>query len=292
MSWQFERVAGPYEGEANGVVWADGAVLFALKDEGRILRYDPATRATSELRRYTNRVNGIALGPKGQLYGAQEGGRRLVELMADGRMTEVGALLDGSHHNQPIDLTVDRRGRIWFTDPLNDVLPFGPRFFPMLDHASVLRVARNDRHDWVMSRVTYDTRSPRAVILSADEKLLVVAEGEPKPRMARELRAYPVLDDGTVGAATVLMTFAGDHRGPHRGIEGLARDAGGHIIACGGWRRSGAGPAVYVFSADGRIAGAHAFPGDRPNRCCSGGADGHMLFVTTATGELWQARMG
>ena len=292
MSWQFERVAGPYQGEGNGVAWADGGVLFALKDEGRILRYDPATRATTEVRRYTNRINGIALGPKGQLYGAQEGGRRLVELMGDGRMTEVNALLAGQHHNQPTDLTVDGRGRIWFADPWNDVLPFGPRFFPMLDHASVLRVARNDRHDWVMTRVTYDTRSPRSVVLSADEKTLFVAEGEPKPEAVRELRAYPVLEDGSVGPATVLMTFGSDQRGPHRGIEGLGRDQSGNILACGGWRRSGAGPALYVFSPDGRIVGAHALPGDRPNRCCVGGADGRLVFVSTATGELYQATMG
>ena len=95
MSWQFERVAGPFEGEANGIVWDGSAFLVALKDEGRILRYDPATRSVSEARRYTNRVNGLALGPKGQLYGAQEGGRRLVEMMRDGRMGEVHAKLDG-----------------------------------------------------------------------------------------------------------------------------------------------------------------------------------------------------
>ena len=102
MSWQFERVAGPFQGEANGVVWADGALLVSLKDEGRILGYDTKTRTTTEQRRYTNRVNGIARGPKGQLYGAQEGGRRLVEMHPDGRMTQVHARIAQCVAGQPI----------------------------------------------------------------------------------------------------------------------------------------------------------------------------------------------
>ena len=132
---------------------------------------------------------------------------------------------------KPMQMAFDAKGRIWFADPYNDVLPFGPRFFPPLDHASVLRLARNDRHDWVLTRVTYDTQSPRAVALSADERMLFVAEGEAKPQKLRELRAYPVLDDLSVGPPAVLMTFGSDHRGPHRGIEGLARTKDGDIIS-------------------------------------------------------------
>jgi Gluconolactonase len=79
MTWQFELVAGPYQGPTGGVVWHEGGVLFSVIDEGLILRFDPETRAIAEFRRYANRVNGLAHGPGGELYGAQEGGRRLVE---------------------------------------------------------------------------------------------------------------------------------------------------------------------------------------------------------------------
>jgi gluconolactonase len=111
MAWQFELVAGPFEGPTGGVVWdpGRGEVLFSTIDEGRLLRFDPVSKALSELRRYTNRVNGLALGPNGELYGAQEGGRRLVEFTSDGRTVPVDALLDGKYHNQPSDLVVDRR---------------------------------------------------------------------------------------------------------------------------------------------------------------------------------------
>lgn len=282
----FEKVAGPFPGEANGVIWDGDGVLFSLKDDSRLMHFNPSSREVKEVRKYTNRVNGIARGPQGQLYGAQEGGRRLVEFMPDGRMTEIHAKLDGLWHNQPTHLIVDVKGRIWFCDPHSDVLPFGPRFFPPLEHASVLRLWRNDRHDWVVQRITYDTLSPRALALSNDGKFLFVAEGEAKPQKVRQLRAYPFLDDSLLGAPKVLMSFPEDGMGPHRGIEGLCISSEGHLIACGGWMLSGPGPAVYVFGSDGRLLSATAFPADRPNQCCLD-SQGRRLFVTTAGGELY-----
>lgn len=290
MSWQFEQVAGPCEGAAGGVVRDGDAVVFSTIDEGKLWRFDPASRAVSEVRRYTNRVNGLARGPGGELYGAQEGGRRLVEFTPDGRVVPVDALLDGKYHNQPSDLVVDRQHRIYFTDPRHAIIPFGPAIFPFLDHCSVLRLERNDRRAWAATRVTYDTVSPRAVALSPDETVLYVADGEPREGQTRELRAYPLRADGTVDHPAVLQTFGRDFRGAHRGIEGLCLDADGNIVAVGGWRRSGPGPLIYVLSPEGAVIESHPFPADLPNKCCFGGAGLDRLFVTTAGGELFCAK--
>lgn len=290
MTWRFERVAGPYQGSAGGIVRDGDAVIFSTIDQGKLWRFDPASKAVTELRRYANRVNGLARGPGGELYGAQEGGRRLVEFTPDGRLVPVDALLDGKHHNQPSDLVVDRAHRIYFTDPRHAVIPFGPAIFPFLDHCSVLRLERNDRRAWVASRVTYDTASPRAVLLAPDETTLYVADGEPNEGEARELRAYPLRADGTVGHPAVLHTFGQDFRGPQRGIEGMCLDQEGNIVAVGGCRRSGPGPLVYVFAPSGAVLESHPFPADLPNKCGFGGAGLDTLFVTTAGGELLAAQ--
>ncbi len=166
MAWQFELVAGPYEGPTGGVVRDGDAVIFSTIDEGRLLGFDPKTNTVTEARRYTNRVNGLARGPGGELYGAQEGGRRLIEFTPDNRVVPVDALLDGKYHNQPSDLVVDRQHRIYFTDPRHAVIPFGPAIFPFLDHCSVLRLERNDRRAWVASRVPR-RRASCALIRSA-----------------------------------------------------------------------------------------------------------------------------
>ena len=290
-AWQFELVAGPFEGQAGGVVWqaGDGHVLFSTVDEGRLLRFDHASKATTEFRRYANRVNGLALGPNSEIYGAQEGGRRLVEFTPDGRTVAVDALIDGKYHNQPSDLVVDRHGRLYFTDPRHPIIPFGPAIFPFLDHCSVLRLERNDRRAWVATRLTYDTVSPRAVLLSPDQKTLYVADGEPREGQQRELRAYPIRDDGTLDHPILLHTFGSDHRGHHRGVEGMCLDADGNIVAVGGWQRSGPGPLVQVFAPSGALIESHPIPADLPNKCCFGGPDLDCLYVTTGGGHLFRA---
>jgi gluconolactonase len=102
------------------------------------------------------------------------------------------------------------------------------------------------RSGWTLQRVTYDTAGPRAIALSADEKTLYVADGDTTARL-RELRAYPILQDGTLAQPAVLHTFGSDHRGAHRGIEGMCIDAEGNIIACA-VGKSGPGALVPVFS--------------------------------------------
>jgi len=289
MAWQFELVAGPYEGPTGGVVRDGDAVIFSTIDEGRLLGFDPKTNTVTEARRYTNRVNGLARGPGGELYGAQEGGRRLIEFTPDNRVVPVDALLDGKYHNQPSDLVVDRQHRIYFTDPRHAVIPFGPAIFPFLDHCSVLRLERSDGRAWVAGRITYDTASPRAVALAPDGNTLYVADGEPRATQARELRAYPIRSDGTVDHPAVLHTFGQDHRGPQRGIEGMCVDQDGNIVAVAGWRRNGPGPLVYVFSAQGAVIESHEFPADLPNKCCFAGPGLDTLYVTTGGGHLYRA---
>ncbi|QJP13063.1 SMP-30/gluconolactonase/LRE family protein [Starkeya sp. ORNL1] len=290
MSWQFERVAGPFEGEAGGLVWDGAAMLFTTVDEHRLLRFDPKTGATEEARRYTNRAKGLAYGPNGELYAAQEGGRRIIQLMADGSVTALKALLDGKYHNNPCALTVDAAGRVWFCDPFHPIRVFGPALFPPLPHGSILRLHRDDRRNWALRRITFDTVSPRTLALSADEKTLFVADGEPSSPGDRELRAYPVRPDGSVGTPRVLHAFGRDGQGAHRGIEGMCLDAEGNIVAVAGSRAAGPGPLVYVFTPEGRILATHSLPGDLPAACAFGGDGLEDLYVTTAQGELYRAR--
>ena len=290
MKWQFERVAGPFQGPTGGLAWEGETLLFSVINEGKILRYDPRSGAVTEFRRYTNRTNGIALGKHGGLYGCQEGSRRIIEFRPDGSTAPTAWLLDGRYHNFPNNLCVDRGGRIWFSDPHSQVRASGPQIFPQLDHASVLRLERDERHAWKIKRVTCDTAAPCAVLLSPDERTLYVAEGDTGRDGPRELRAYPVRDDGSVGAYAVLHTFGSDHRGAHRGIEGMCLDSEGNIVACAGWKKSGVGPSIYVISASGTILETHPAPADMPMRCAFGDAGLDSLYLTTGEGHLYRAQ--
>jgi len=290
MNLGFERVAGPYQGAMGGLAWDGARMLFATVDEGFIRSFDPATRATGEYRKFANRINGLAFAPDGRLFACQEGGRRVIQFLADGTAAVTATRLDGAIHNHPSDLVIDRAGRAWFSDPYSKVLAFGPQIFPALDHASILRLELDERHAWKIRRVTYDTFAPRAVQLSPDEKTLYVAEGEIGRKGPRELRAYAVHEDGSVGRYTVLHTFGADHRGEHRGIEGLCLDSDGNLVACGGSPEAGPGPMLYVFAPDGAVIEAHRLPGGAPMRCAFGDAQLDSLYLTSGDGCVYRAQ--
>ena len=137
-----------------------------------------------------------------------------------------------------------------------------------------------------MKRATADTKEPRALALAADEKTLYVAEGNVEMGGQCDLRAYPVQADGSVGTCRVLHAFdAGE-----RGIEGLCVDAAGNIVACGGWKKNGAGPRVYVLAAAGSVLESHPVPCELPMRCAFGDADLGSLYMTSGDGCLYRAR--
>jgi len=288
MPWHFERVAGPFRGATMGLAWDGSGMLFCAVDEERILRFDPETGTIEEFRKYTQRTSGIAWGPDNILFGSQEAGRRIIAFMPDGSARQTAYKLNGCFHNQPVDLIVDRSCRIWFCDPHSARRPPGVFVFPPLPHASVLRLERASHRQWNLQQGTYDTVAPRALLLSADETVLYVADGEVGQSVSRELRAYPIASDGSMGCFSVLHSFGTDYRGEHRGIEGMCLDSGGNIVACAGWQKSGPGPLIYVFAQSGAVLETHALPIDLPNRCAFGDANLTSLYVTSMDGCLYR----
>jgi gluconolactonase len=260
-------------------------MLFSAVAEERILRYDPATGRTELFRAYTGRTNGLAVAKDGTVFGAQEGGRRVVRFLGDGSTAPMADLLEGKHHNQPTDVIVDRQGRVWIADAYNAQAPYGPPVYPMLDHASVLRLERR-RDGWRLVRVTHDTSGPRAILLSADERTLYVADGDAERGDLVRLCAYPVRPDGGVGGVKTLIDFSA----VERGIEGMCLDSEGNIIACAGWKKAGAGPMVYVIAPSGTILESHPAPADLPMRVAFGDAGLDSLYLTTGEGQLFRAR--
>src|SRR5690606_16922039 len=285
MAWSFERVAGPFNGRTGGLAWDGSHMLIAAVAEERIVRLDPAAREVANFRRWTGRVNGIAIAPDGSVYGAQEGGRRVVRFMPDGTTIPVTEFLDGRRHNQPTDVAIDGRGRVWIADAYNSQAPYGPPTAPFLDHASVLRSDPVGPALYRLTRVTHDTAGPRAVLLSADEKTLYVADGDIERGDVCQLLAYDIAPQGSLGPGRSLLAFTA----LDRGIEGMCLDRDGNLIACAGWNKAGAGAMLYVISPQGTIVEAHPAPADLPMRCAFGERDLGALYVTAADGGVYRA---
>lgn len=293
MTWHFELVYGPRGAPIAGLAWSGRAMHFSDMGADAIMRYDPRDGKTAVARKYANRTFGIAFGPDGELFACQEGGRRVVRMMPDGSTSVTSTRLDGSVHNHPRFIALDAQGRAWFSDRHHLVPAPHLELHGQLDHQSVLRLTHQTRplpHGWHVERMTYDTRAPTGVAIAPDGSTLYVGENDARPAGRRELRAYGMRADGTLGATAVLHTFGDDSRGIHRGVEGLCVDIAGNLFACAGSAASGPGPLVYVFSPTGAVRATHEVPEGTPLNCSFGDQGLTSLYVSTLEGHLFHVR--
>ena len=290
MDWKFELLAKPFGPISEGPVWDGEAILFTHIRGHRILRFDPKSGAFSEWRSRTNFTNGLAFDAQGRLFGCSSGGRSIVRFDLD-RIVTIADRDGGKRLNTPNDLAIDRKGRIWFTNPWNEG-NVDPKETMELDNKSVLRADPLPDGTWSVTRVTFDTTMPNGILVSQDQNTLYVAESGYARGVPRELRAYPIRDDGSLGPYLTLFAWGEDAKGMHRGIDGMCLDADGNIVATAGWEVSGSGPMIYVFSPTGRVLETHPVPAIRPTNCCFGGPDLSTLYVTTTQGHFFRAKTG
>jgi gluconolactonase len=291
-NWNFEMLDPAYGGVTEGPAWDGSGLLFTRIQQSRIMRYDPAAGACTIYRENTNYANGLTFDAQGRLYACEGGAtvdaRRVVRYNADGSVTVLADRYEGKRLNIPNDLVVDPEGRVWFTDPYYEGAA-GPWSFDRankeLEHDSVYRLDPRPDGSYSITRVTFDTTRPNGLVFSLDYRTLYVAQSGRGPTEERQLRAYPVKADKTLGAPEILHDFK-----EHRGIDGMRLDREGNIIAVAGWELGGPGPMVYVFSPAGDVLETHPVPCRRPTNCAFGGEDLTTLYVTTIEGFLFRAR--
>jgi len=289
MSWHFQLLFKPFGGVTEGQVWDGEAVYFSHIPTSRIMKYDPASGQIAEARSGTNHTNGLAYDTQGNLFGCCSGGRAIVRFNLDNTMTVISDRVDGMKLNTPNDLAVDRKGRIWFTNPWN-VGNIAPSETEELDNRSVLRADPQPDGSYNTTRVTFDTTMPNGILVSPDQQTLYVAESNSERiDLDRELRAYPIKENGSLGPYVTLHAFGRGANAVHRGVDGMCLDAEGNIVACAGWQQGGPGPMIYVFSPTGRVIETHPISANRPTNCCFGGRDMTTLYVTSTDGHFYQA---
>ena len=277
MNWTFTDAIPPIGTITEGNAWNGTDVLFTNIAMSRVLRFNPDSGLLSVERTGTNAANGLNYDADGNLFACEGGGRRIARYNPDGTSSTVVDRLDGRRINGPNDLAIDPQGRIWFSDRVEDV---GPDVG--VDHSSILCAIPNGDGTYRCVRRTFDTTMPNGLLFSNDYKTLYVAQSDYRVIERRELRAYPVLDDGSLGEYSVLHDF-----GPHRGIDGMTLSSDGHIVACTGWEVSGPGGNVTVFDPKGRIVETHPTLSIRPTNACFVGGD---LYVTSIEGRLEVAK--
>lgn len=278
MTWNFEDAAPVIGTITEGNCWTGSHMLYSNVAMNRIMRLNVETGLVDVFATDTEATNGLNFSADGRLFGCSGGGRSIVEFnLATGAMTTVVDSLDGMRLNSPNDLAITPNGTVYFSDRVGDV---GPDVG--IPYSAIISAEPQTDGSWRTVRRTFDTSMPNGLLFSSDYKTLYVAQSDYNAQQTRDLRAYPVNDDGSLGPCTVLHDF-----GPHRGIDGMTLSSEGLIVACTGWEISGPGGNITVFEPDGTIVAQHPSPAQRPTNCTFVGED---LYVSSIEGHCLVAR--
>jgi gluconolactonase len=215
--------------------------------------------------------NGLLLDPDGRLVLMEHGDRRVSRLDSwDGKTkTTLAHRYMGKRLNSPNDGVFKSNGDLYFTDP-----PYGRSLkerrgeeFPDrdLDFCGVYRLSKDGK----LTLLTREMTKPNGIAFSPDEKTLYVANSDPdKPIWM----AFPVKDDGTLGAGKVFFDAAKLVGADRPGLpDGMKVDAKGNVFATGPG-------GVLVFTPEGKHLGTIAT--GVPTANCAWGNDGSVLYVT------------
>jgi len=221
-------------------------------EAGHIWKFNPKTRKTTIFRSPSGMSNGIKFDAAGNMIvaeGADYGGRRVIRTdMKTGKSYIIAGLFEGRPFNSPNDITIDEKGRIYFSDPR--YLGHEPIDQP------VQAVYRIDP-DGSIHRIITDAGKPNGVTVSPDQKSLYVVSNDNgttgigrlpkeapvhKGRMA--LLAYDLAGDGTAKFRKVLVDYA-----PQDGPDGLVCDAEGNLYVA---VRDATRPGICVYSPAGK----------------------------------------
>jgi gluconolactonase len=290
----YTRTAPIKGGLTEGVAAApDGTMYFSEipfgEDKGMIMRFDPKTMTTTVFAPDSHKSNGLMFDAKGFLIaceGSDGGGRSIARWdVKTGERQVLADRFEGKRFNACNDLSIDEKGRIYFTDPR--YLGTEPR--ELKYHA----VYRFDT-DGTVVEVTHDVEKPNGIALGPDAKTLYVADhnngtdridpqAPPPKKGAMKVYAFPLGSDGLVsGARKTLIDF-----GDEEGTDGMTVDTEGRIyLAC----RRPSRPGVLVIDPTGKELayiktgepqqGAREPVGNPSNVDFGAGDEKNMLYIT------------
>jgi gluconolactonase len=278
------------QGAGEGPAWHPELGLL-ISGDGHIHRRDKTGKTS--VHRPNAGSNGLMFDRQGRLVVCEAVGRRVTRIEPDGTVTVLAAVFGGKRFNQPNDLTIDSRNRIYFSDPR-----YGDRKdMEIVDGngRKVEGVYRIDPEGTVTRIITREVDRPNGLVVTHDDRHLFVADNNNDTvGGARKLWRFDLKDDGTVDFASRKLIH--DWKST-RGPDGMKLDAAGRLYVAGGLNKpnppfetaDSPTAGIYVFSPAGQLLEFVAIPRDETTNCAFGGDDLKTLFVT-AGGTLWSLR--
>ncbi len=268
-------------GAGEGPAWSPQGELF-FSGGGNISRRD-ASGKVEIFRSAPNGANGLLFDRQGRLVACESQNRRVTRTEADGSITVLADNYEGKKYNSPNDLTIDSKGRIYFTDP---------RYGSRAGMETIEAVYRIDAPGQVARVIGAELERPNGILVSPrDEYLYVADNNNNKTGGARKLYRFRLKHDGSVETGSRKLIFDWqDGRGP----DGMKMDRRGNLYVAAGLTKPHPPyepsekfkGGIYVFSPAGKQIAFLAVPVDEVTNCGFGGVDLKTLYIT-AGGTLW-----
>jgi gluconolactonase len=271
-----------------GPAW-DGKGNLYFTGKHRI-RIRDAAGGIHAFRDSSNGANGLLFDPQGRLMICESANRRVTRVEADGKITVLADRYEGMRFNSPNDLTIDTKGRIYFSDPR-----YGPRDdMEMRDRngQTVEGVYRIDAPGKVTRVIGHEVERSNGVLVSPNDEFLYVADNNNNNvGGARKLWRFRLRADGTIEPESRTLIFDWlTGRGP----DGVKMDREGRLYVAAGLNKPNPPyetadkfkGGVYIISPQGRLLDFVPIPVDEVTNCAFGGSDWKTLFIT-AGGTLW-----
>ena len=274
-------------GAGEGPAWQNGSLYFT--DGKRINRLDESGRTTVFRNAAdAHAANGLMFDAQGRLVACESKARRVTRTERNGTITVLADRYRGGRFNSPNDLTMDSKGRIYFTDPR-----YGPRTgMEIRDQEGrfVEGVYRIDAPGKVTRVPVPDVERPNGILVSPRDRFLYVCDNNNNNHGgARKLLRFDLTAEGTVKPRSRKVIF--DWRGG-RGPDGMKMDRAGRLYVAAGVNKRNefetdefkAG--CYILSPGGRLIDFVPTAPDEACNCAFGGHDAKTLFITSGN-HLW-----
>jgi gluconolactonase len=254
----------------------EGNVYFTDIINQRIMKLG-TDGVLSTYREKSNAANGLLIDPQGRLIACEgapferpgvkvKGTPRVTRTdLKSGKIEELAANYEGKPLGGPNDVTIDGKGRLYFTD---------------MAGVAVYRIDAPGRIVRILAAP--DVQRPNGIQVSPDDKTLYLIEANQAQGGARLIRAYDLQPDGTVRNMRVHYNFS-----PGRSADGMSIDTQGNLYASAGMNQLRGSSetldtktGVYVISPLGKLLKFIPIAEDFITNNAFGGADMKTLYVT------------
>ncbi len=237
-----------------------GNVYFTDTVPERIMKLD-TTGKLSVYRDGSNGANGLLIDNQDRLIACERNRVTRTDL-ATGKLEVLAA---SPRFVTPNDVTIDSRGRLYFTD-----LPGG----------AVYRIDAPNRFEKILGAP--DIQRPNGIQISPDDKTLYLVEANQAAGGARMIRAYDLSAEGKPSRMRVHYNFY-----PGRSGDGMSIDEQGNLYVSAGLNRTRGTSetldtkcGVHIISPTGKLLQFIPVPEDTITNNAFGGPDRKTLYVT------------